>query len=279
MKKIIIPDNIKQITDTIDLSDGYIIGINGFSVNTNYNISIDELASIIDLFRGKELFISLNKNIENNDLDKLKDILLKLNNYPIKGVLYSDVCFLNFKELLNYDLVWAQEHLTLNYETINYWFDFGVNYTYISSDITLEDIIKIKKNTKSKLLVNIFGYLPMFVSKRHIVKNYLNKFHINDKSNIYYMEKEQEVYPIIDNEFSTQVYSSKVLNGIKELNTLEENNIEYVVLNGFLIENAKFKQVVEVYCHKKQLDISKIILDTFDGFMYQDTISKVKKND
>ena len=37
----------------------------------------------------------------------------------------------------------------------------------------LDNILEIRKNTQVKLMVNIFGYLPMFVSKRHIVKNYL----------------------------------------------------------------------------------------------------------
>ena len=64
--------------------------------------------------------------------------------------LYSDVCFINLKnELgLNYDLIWSQEHLTTNYGTINFWQEYGVNYTYISPDITLNEILEIKQNTK-----------------------------------------------------------------------------------------------------------------------------------
>ena len=110
--------------------------------------------------------------------EKVKKILIELDNYKIKGVLYYDVAVLNiYRSLkLKYDLVWGCEHYATNYNTINYWHSFGVNYAYLSSDITLQEIIDITKNTKSKLMVNLFGYLPMFVSKRHIVKNYLNYF-------------------------------------------------------------------------------------------------------
>ena len=38
----------------------------------------------------------------------------------------------------NYDLVWAQEHLTTNI-TCNYWYDFGAKYI-LFGEITLDEI-------------------------------------------------------------------------------------------------------------------------------------------
>ena len=178
MSKILtIPSSLNEIKKTKNLVDGFIIGIKDMCVNTNYCIELNELDLLNNLY-DKDIFISLNKNMHNKDLDLVKEILINLNNYNIKGVLYYDVGILNiYKSLdLNYDLVWSQEHLSTNYNTINYWNSFGVNYAYISSDITEEEIIKIAENSKAKLMVNLFGYLPMFVSKRHIVKNYLEYF-------------------------------------------------------------------------------------------------------
>ena len=174
MKLLTVPKNLEEIEKTKTLVDGFIIGIKDMSINVNMYIEELNILKNID----KDIFIALNKNMHNSDLTKLKEILIDLNNYNIKGVLYYDVAVLNIYRLLdlNYDLVWSQEHLTTNYNTINYWNSFGVNYTYLSSDITEEEIIEISKNTKSKLIVNLFGYLPMFVSKRHIVKNYLEYF-------------------------------------------------------------------------------------------------------
>ena len=156
MKILIYPKNIEEIESTKKLVDGYIIGIKDMSVNAN--MYIDDLSILKDI--NNDIFILLNKNMHNSDLEKLKEILINLNNYNIKGVLYYDVAVLTiYKTLdLNYDLVWSQEHLTTNLSTINYWNKFGVNYTYLSSDITEEEIIEISKNTKSKLIVNLFGY-------------------------------------------------------------------------------------------------------------------------
>lgn len=283
MSKIItIPSSIEEIDKTVDLVDGFIIGIKDMCVNTNF--VIDDL-SILNKYSDKDIFISLNKNIHEFDLAKVKNILLELNKYNIKGVLYYDIGLFNiYKGLdLNYDLVWSQEHLVTNYNTINYWNSFGVNYAYLSSDITEEEIITITKNSKSKLLVNLFGYLPMFVSKRHVIKNYLDYFNLSDNSTINYIEKEDKLYPIIDNNVGTQVYSSNILNGIKSYLNIKT---DYVVLNSFNIELNKFIEVIKMFKSVNEGNVLKyynkinsMFNNIDDGFLNTKTIYRVKKND
>ena len=285
MSKILtIPSNINEINSTKSLVDGFIIGIKEMCVNTNYCIDINEL-KILKEIKDKDIFISLNKNMHNKDLDVVRNILIELNDYNIKGVLYYDIGVLNiYKSLdLNYDLVWSQEHLTTNYNTINYWNFFGVNYTYLSSDITEEEIIEIIKNTKSKLMVNLFGYLPMFVSKRHIIKNYLEYFNLKDNSEINYIYKEEKFYPIIDNNIGTQVYSNNILNGIK---TSLNINVDYIILNSFNIELDKFINVIKMFKSVNEDNVEEYnekinsMFNNIDtGFLNTKTIYKVKKNE
>lgn len=285
MSKIItIPSDLYEINKTKELVDGFIIGIKDMSVNTNLNIGINDL-NILNNIKSKSIFISLNKNMHNKDLDIIKDILIKLNNYNICGVLYYDVAVLNIYNSLdlNYDLVWASEHLSTNYETINYWNDFNVNYAYLSSDITEREIKEISSKSKCKLMVNMFGYLPMFVSKRHIVKNYLEYFNLHDNSNINYIEKEDKVYPIIDNNIGTSCYSNNILNGIKSYLNL---NIEYIVLNSFEVELNKFIEVIKLFktvnkynVEKYNLKINNMFKNIDCGFLNIETIYKVKRNE
>ena len=284
MNKILtIPCSMDEIRKTETLVDGFIIGIKDMSININYYIDINELDILKDI--DKDIFICLNKNMHNKDLDLLNSILLRLNDYNIKGVIYYDIAVLNIYNSLDlkYDLVWAQEHLTTNYNTINYYNKFGVNYTYLSSDITEEEIIEISNNTKCKLMVNLFGYLPMFVSKRHIVKNYIEYFNLDDNSNINYIEKENKIYPIIDNNIGTSVYSNNILNGIKSMLNI---NVEYVVLNSFEISLEKFINVIKYF---KNVDkgnveeynnkINSMFNNIDQGFLNTKTIYRVKKNE
>ena len=285
MSKILtLPSSLNEIEKTIDLGGGFIIGIKDMCVNSNYCIDITNL-DILNKISGKDIFINLNKNMHNSDLEVVRDILIKLNNFNIKGVLYYDVGVLNIYNSLdlNYDLVWSQEHLTTNYNTINYWNSFGVNYAHISSDITEEEIIKITENSKAKLMVNLFGYLPMFVSKRHIVKNYLEYFNLSDNSSVNYMYKEDKIYPIIDNNIATMVYSNNILNGIKSSLNID---VDYIILNSFNIELDKFVDIINMFktANKNNVDeynniINNMFTNVDYGFLNTKTIYRVKKNE
>ena len=285
MSKILtIPSSLKEIEKTKTIVDGFIIGIKDMCVNNNYSIDITDL-DVLNKINDKDIFINLNKNMHNSDLEVVRDILIKLNNYNIKGVLYYDVGVLNIYNSLdlNYDLVWSQEHLTTNYNTINYWNSFGVNYAHISSDITEEEIIKITENSKAKLMVNLFGYLPMFVSKRHIVKNYLEYFNLSDNSGVNYMYKENKTYPIIDNNIATMVYSNNILNGIKSSLNID---VEYIILNSFNIELDKFIDIINMFktVNKDNIDeynnkINNMFTNVDYGFLNTKTIYRVKKNE
>lgn len=288
MKIITKPSSMEEIKKTINLVDAYIIGIKNMSVNENMYIGLNELDEISDYLKGnnKELFISINKNMHNSDLPILENLLIKLNDYNIKGLLYYDVSILNISKRINinYELVYSCEHYSTNYYTINYWFNFGVSFALISGEITIDEILEIKENTKSKLIVPLFGYLPMYVSKRHNIKNYLDYFNLNDNSKVNYIENDNNYYPIIDNEVGTYVYSSNILNGIKEV--LKLKDIDYILLNGFDIDIELFIEVLEMFKevnNSNVLEYDKKINSMFpnvdNGFLYKETISKVKKND
>ncbi len=289
MKKLIMPSSIKQIKDLINKVDGFIIGINNLSVNMPTNYSLEEIININNLVKenNKELFISINKNMHKDDLTNLENSLIKIDELNIKGVLFYDLAILNLKKRLNLktNLVWAAEHLTTNYATINYYNNLGVNYTNVSFDITLEEILEIKKNTKSILMINVFGYLPMYTSLRRVVKNYVDKFDITkDITKTNYIEKEGYVYPVIDNTLGSTIYSSLILSSLSEMIIYEKNNIEYVILNSFDIKNETFENVVDLYNevneeNKEILEgkIEELLPNTDKGFLYKGTIYKVKK--
>ena len=278
-----IPTN-QNLSNIVEYSDAILIGIDNLSVNVPDTYSIHEVEEIIKKYNQIEVFVALNKNMHKCDLDNLKDALIKLDKMNIAGIFYYDIAVLEYRNTLNLKvpLVWSQEHLTTNYATMNYWYNENVNYTYVSSEITLDEIIENRKNTKMKLIVPIFGYLPMFVSIRHLVENYLEYFNLDKKSSKYELEKDSELYPVSIISNATTIYSSHILNGLSELKVLEENNIEYVTLNSYNIDTSKFIDVLKIYKSRlyeseKEIDM---VFDNLDkGFLYKETVYRVKKNE
>lgn len=268
MSKILsIINDLNEANQISNLTDGYIVPLKDLSMNYHHYFNINQIKEIKKL--NKEIFVSINKNIHNNMLDKLKETLEEIDKLDINGIIFYDISIINLKKKLNLKtpLVWAQEHLSTNYGTVNFWYDNGANFAYLSSEITKREIMEIKENSKAKLMINIFGYIPMFTSKRHLVKNYTETFNINEKENQKTIRKEGKKYIIEDEESGTTVYSEYILNATEE----DFKDIDYLVFNSNFIKTDDFKQVLLDYKENKPNKYPKKL-----GFLFEDTIYKVK---
>lgn len=285
MKIMVIPKNKDEIANTLLYADAYLIGLNGLSVNMPTYFSELELFELIKYVQDnkKEIFIALNKNMHNKDIPYLKETMFKLDKALVNGISYYDIAVINIKKEnhLNIDLIWNQEHLTNNYITSNYWFDHGSKYTMLSSEITLEEVSEIKESGKAKMILPVFGYLPMMVSKRHLVRNYLDTFKIEDNSNVYYLEHQSELYPIIDDTVGSLIYSSRILNGIRATIDLK---MDYILLNSYLVDSKTFYRVLKMFKEVNNTNVDELeseidsLLKTDRGFLYKETFYKVKKD-
>ncbi len=283
MSKIMILPTKQNIDNVIKYSDAILVGLENLSVNMPDVYTINEIKELCDKYQEKDIFVALNKNMHTKDLDALKSALTELDNLNLKGIFYYDISVVQYRNELKLKtpLVWSQEHLTTNYATMNYWNSKNIEYAYVSSEITLDEIETIKKESSMKLIVPIFGYLPMFVSKRNLVNNYKEYFNIEDNSKIYEIEKEDRKYPIDNNNLGTVVYSSAILNGLEEFERLENIDVSYVTLNSYRIPEDKFIEVAKLFSKReyKNTDIDKMFDNTDKGFLYKETIYRVKKNE
>lgn len=289
MKYMIMVNSQKMIESVIDECDSYLFGIRDYSVNFPYYISLEKLEEIVVFLKQKkkEVFVSLNKNFHHDELPGLKEVIKKLNELDIDGIFYYDVALVTLKQegFIKAPLVWSQEHLTTNYDTCNFWQKQGADMALISGEITLDEILEIRKHTTMRMIVPIFGYLPMFVSKRHLVKNYLEKFKLIGNNKDFFIKKEGNTYPIIDHENGTEVYSSYILNGLSESLKLKENKIDYVLFNSFMIEEKIMLEILKKYRHATfdktaylEEEIENLLKQPTDkGFLYKETIFRVKK--
>ena len=285
-KLMVIPNCYEDITNIIGHVDSIAVGLRDLSVNF-LELDLEQIEHIlIDIHnQNKKLFVSLNKNMHNNDLENVRKALIKFEELRIDGIFYCDVGVLNIhRELkLQIPLVWSAEHLATNYNTINYWSKFNLSYVFLSNEITKEEVTVIKEHSKIPLIVQAFGYVPMYVSKRHAIKNYLEHFKLKTDSKDFYIYKEEKKYPILERKDNTEIYSYFILNAIEEYGTMD---VAYILLNGFKINIQLFLQVIDLFnnVNEKNKDEFKNKIDQlFDntdlGFIYKEAIYQVKKNE
>ena len=118
--KLLVSVNKKELSEYLEFTDSFIIGLKDFSVNY-FEVSLEEIEELLRKYSNINLFIAINKNIFNNDLNNLEENLIKLEKLNIKGIMFYDLSVLSIvKRLkLNLDLVYHQSHMVTNYNIIN----------------------------------------------------------------------------------------------------------------------------------------------------------------
>ena len=130
----------------------------------------------------------------------------------------------------------------------------------------------------------------MATSSRKLISNYFMYNNINKNKDKYYIkDKVKNEKYIIKEGFNTNFFTGKVLNGIKYFPKLIDNNIDYIFLDNYLLDEVKFYNVIEAFsslrnAHDDTDFINKLYkvvevnteYDTFSGFLDKKTVVKVK---
>lgn len=288
--KLLISLNTLELETYLKFTNSFIIGLKDYCVNY-YEASIEDIKKVIDKYQKIELFVGINKNIFNDDLPNLKNMIVELTKMNIKGLIFYDLSILNIvKELnLSIPLVIAQDHLITNYNICNYYHEKGVEYAYLSSDITKDEIVEISKKSNIKLMTFFFGNLLITHSKRKLLTNFYEYYNIEHRKNngLIRENNKGEAYYIEENKIGTNVLTTKILNGAKFFYELKDK-IGYAVLDSNVRDNKfnNFLDVVELYnlalngkiSEEEFVEKNKKIMgkELYSGFFDKKTIYKVK---
>ncbi len=290
MELVVIPNSINELPFYKEIgSNFFILGLEDYCINYP-SASLDEIKELSSKYK---MFISINKNIFNNELADLKEKLIELSHLPIMGVLFYDIGVLNIvrENNIQIDLVWHQTHMVTNYNTCNFYYEKGVKYGFLANEITLDEILEIKKRTNMKLMVECFGYPIMSHSRRNLLTNYFKALGKEKEDRVYHLENMNEDYLLKESRNGASILYGKLINGVRPLFDLAENNIDYIVLDMQEVDSKIGKEVLSKYHYivknysaitideREKLieDMNNLIGDS-TNFFYKKTIYKVKKD-
>lgn len=265
----------------------FLFGLEGFSSVEAFTINLDELANLKSEYKDKKFFLAIDRNLFNDDLVALEEVLLEIDKLLIEGVMFYDLAVLNMALRLKIKtpLIWNQDFLVTNYETCRYYLDEGVKGAVLSSVLTTSEILDIAKNVSMDLFVPIFGYQSMAFSKRKLISNYYDNFALDDKKSSLHILERGKRYLIKESKFGTKLLSDEVLNGIMEVCKLNDAGVKYLILSSEDMPFDVFEKVLD--CYLLALDgysleelnqrIVSLIPNSSSIFFNRKTIYKVKK--
>lgn len=285
--KLLVELQKQDITETV-AADGLILALKDFSVQSPTTYTKEEIKEIISTNPDKEIFISINKNIFNRELETLKDVLLYLDTLRINGIFFYDLAILQLKKELNLklDLVWNQTYMVNNYKTCNYYHQKGVKYALLSKEITLEEILEIVAKSTITTMVEVLSMPSVAFSKRSLVTNYYHNLAKSPHHKITVTEKAtKQEYEVIEDENGTNFFLKSITNGTVVIKSLYENNVPYIIMREYGIDSATFKELIEdtkKYIEGNCQDTNYLLkyqkLGNDTNFFFKKTIYQVKKN-
>lgn len=281
MSKIIVtPKNEKHLNKLLDDKiDAVLLSIENLSVNSEYYISLNKLREILPKIKekNKEVFISVNKIMHNYDLEKLKICMQTLKELNVDKILFYDLSILSIADKLNITnkLVIYNEHSNASINSHKFYQSYGVDESLITSDITLEEINEIKKQTGIKLIVPVYGHIPIMYSRRYLLTNYFNHIKKQKTSPYYYFKQNEDKYIIKEEPYGTAIYSGKIINLDEEYKKYQ-NTFDYIILYSNFIDASIYDNTIKHYLNINDLDKFD---NSYKGFAYTKTTYKVKKDE
>lgn len=271
MSKLICTGNSVSDIEKLLLKDinGIILYIDKLSVNSSFYMDIDDIDKIE--CGDKELFICMNKLMHNKDIEYLRECLLKVRDKNLH-ILFYDMAVYNIARELGIEdkLVIYQDHLNASILSNRFYNRLGIKYSFITSDITMEELLLIKRNVDSKIMFLGYGYLPIFYSRRYLISNYLKYIDQFDgeKSKYEIVSDMGKKYTIAEEDNGTTIYTDREVNLINYMEQLDE--IDYIVMNSNNIDSDEYLRMVDKFIKREKMD------DCYLGFLDKKTIYKVK---
>lgn len=282
---------IEQSTKNIDLSkyaDGLILSLKNYSSQSYLTYTFEEIEQLIKDNPDKEIFINLNKNFFNDEIESLKEILLKIDKLNVKGIFFYDLSILQLKKECNLktDLIWSQTYMVNNYKTCNYYHSKGVKYALLSKEITLEEIKEIITKSKITAIVETVSMPSVAFSKRKLLTNYYHNLNKEAKKNLIITEKAtNEEYQVLEDETGTNFFLNKITNATSIIKELYSCDCPYIILREYGIDHELFKELlidtqkyIEGKCQDEEYINKYKSLNDFTNFFFKKTIYQVKKN-
>ena len=130
-------------------------------------------------------------------------------------------------------------------------------------ELDIDSIIDIKNNTGMNIFYMVYGYLPIFYSRRCLITNYFKYIDKENNSDRYYIYNDNMKYMVIEHNYGTIIYSPLVnlLNKKEELNILDNLVIDLSYTDNY--------DIIDKYINNEKED-------GYIGFYDSKTIYRLK---
>ena len=276
--KVLVEVANKKISNYVDCCDALLLGLENFSVLNSVTFSVDEIRKITKDYPNIDVFVKMDKNLFNDEINDVRRVLQELEQMSIRGVFFYDLAVLNLvrENNLSINLIYNGTHMVTNSDTINLYYDLGVKGAYLSNEITKNEVLNIRSNTKSDLFILLLGNPVVAMSRRSLLTSYFANKNKSKSDLITIKEpKSGQEFLVKEDSNGTTFFYNKRLNLSNVYKELKDSGINYGIIEQVDYSSLEYKELINAFVHfdKKKIDE---LAGHNRGFLYRETIYKVK---
>ncbi len=206
-------------------------------------------------------YVLVNRLLTDEDMAALTKILAQGH---FKGIVFEDLGLLELLKDFKGEKILMLNHLANSIRSINYYLAY-VDSVIISTDLTQEEVINILDHSAKKLVVNVFGLIPLMYSRRLLLTNFQNHYAL-PLANIKEAQINDKDFKIVENAYGTVFYTGKYFY-FPDYQKL--NNVLYDYYNPLFLPKETILRVI------REDNLQGIA--TFPFLLNQKTIYKLKE--
>ena len=243
-------------------ADAVYIGGKSFSLRAMAgNFTDEELIEAVNYAHSldKKVYVTVNIFARNFDLEKAKEYFIFLEKIGVDGAIVSDTGLLVIAKQYapNLTLNLSTQANTLNYETVKFWYDFGVKRVILARELSVKEISEIhEKVPEVEIETFVHGAMCISYSGRCLLSDYRTgrqsnrggcvqacrwNYEIREKgSNGAFMEMEED-------ERGTYILNSKDLCLVNYLKELTDAGVISLKIEGRMKSEYYLATVINAY--------------------------------
>lgn len=309
MKKpelLVTPQSVEHIKALLDAgADAFIIGEQKFGLRLAGDFTVAQVEEATKLIHaaGKKVYVAVNALFHNDRLEALDEYLVQMQQIKVDALLFGDpaVIMAVRENNVTIPLHWNPETTATNFFQVNYWGERGSKRAVLARELSVDEVIEIKENTKHEIEVQVHGMTCMFQSKRSLLGNYflyrdeaMEIENRKENKNMFLHDKERKnKYPIYEDMNGTHIFSPNDMCIIEELKELFEADIDSLKIDGILqtfdytvTVTKLYRQAIDTYFDQgedayddikselfEQIEAIQPALRPLDtGFIYKETV-------
>lgn len=303
---LVTPQSIEHITALLEAgADAFVIGEQKFGLRLAGDFTVAQVEEATKLIHAaeKKVYVAVNALFHNDRLDALDEYLVEMQRIGVDALLFGDpaVIIAVRENNVTIPLHWNPETTATNFFQVNYWGERGSKRAILARELSVDEVIEIKENTKHEIEVQVHGMTCMFQSKRSLLGNYflyrdeaMEIENRKENKNMFLHDKERKnKYPIYEDMNGTHIFSPNDMCIIEELNELFEAGIDSFKIDGVLqtfdytvTVTKLYRQAIDTYFEQgedayddikselfEQIEAIQPALRPLDtGFIYKETV-------